>query len=124
MKKVLSILTVAVLLIATSCSKESKLNRKLDGKWTFVSTNGVATPADEVSTMEFEKDKKAGTCTLTEGPFVLTGTYTLTKDEAINMTLTFWGSTDVEIWKVTDYSKKEMTLTDEDGENVYKLTKN
>ena len=121
MKNVLSILTIAILFIATSCSKESKLNRKLDGKWTLVTANGVA--ATFVYTLTFAKDKKGGSLIVVDGPLTGSGTYVLTADKTITTTVSFFGTTDVSIYTVTDYSKKDLSLTAQDG-SLYKFTKN
>jgi uncharacterized protein (TIGR03066 family) len=127
MKKVLSILAIAMLFIATSCSKEAKLNRKIDGEWNLVSVDGVAPEAGSSMTIKFEKDKKGtGAVTMTESgggmSFAIPGTYTLTDDKTITMVLTFFGESTTEIYSVSSYSKKELTMTDE-SKNVYKLTK-
>ncbi len=121
MKNVLSILTIAILFIATSCSKESKLNRKLDGKWVVTSQDGVAATGDETS-YTFTKDKKVGTVVVSSGGFGITGSYTLIDDKTIVMTYTIMGSTSTSNVTVQDYSKTTLTIKDEDG-TVTVLTK-
>ncbi len=121
MKNVLSILTVAILFIATSCSKESKLNRKLDGTWTLTSYNNAAPSG--VATFAFVKDKKTGTFTETDGNFTGTGTYTLTSDKTITTTVTYFGQPEISIYTVVDYSKTELTLLDQSAK-TWVFTKN
>lgn len=127
MKKVLSSLAIAVLLLATSCSKEAKLNRKIDGDWNVTTVDGTAVASNEKMTFSFNKDKKDN------GKVVLTdvqdgvsisanGTYTLTDDKIINMVITFLGENETWMYTVEDYSKKSMKLKDEDG-MVYELSK-
>jgi hypothetical protein len=120
MKKVLSIVAIAMLLIATSCSKEAKLNRKLDGEWNVVSLDGESMVASEGTlTFKFEKDKKGnGIVTLTESDIyqgtttsdTYSGTYTLTKDDIITMTLVEGTTSDVYSVIVSSYDKSNMTF--------------
>jgi ABC-type sulfate transport system substrate-binding protein len=112
MKKVLFIAIISVVALA-SCSKERKLNKKLDGTWNAVSYDGQAMAAGQTITIAFDKDKKDnGTYTMTStyGGFssVETGTYQLTKDDLITLT----SAGDVDIMTVTDYSKTDLTITD------------
>jgi uncharacterized protein (TIGR03066 family) len=127
MKKVLSIVAIAMLFIATSCSKEAKLNRKLDGEWNVTTVDGVAPEAGTSMSIKFEKDEKGtGKVTMTETgggmSFSLPGTYTLTDDKSISMVLTFMGDAETSVFTVSDYSKSELTMADEDG-SVFKLEK-
>lgn len=113
------VLFVATTVLA-SCSKESKLNRKIDGTWDIVTMGGVAPSTFGVTsfTIEFSKDKKGtGTYTTTmvgaTGTDTGTGTYELTDDTKITMTNTpVAGETSTpDVNTVTDYSKTDMTLT-------------
>jgi len=69
MKKIL-FLAVAILALV-SCSKESRLNKKIDGTWDIVSVNGqLPSSIGLTMTIEFTKDKKgkgAFTSKITEG---------------------------------------------------------
>lgn len=94
MKKLMMIMVAATMLLA-SCSKESRLNRKLDGTWNLTSytVNGFNVPLTGVSmSVVFVKDKKGvGSYTLTYtftglGSQVETGTYSLTDDTKITLT--------------------------------------
>jgi uncharacterized protein (TIGR03066 family) len=123
MKKILAIVALATTVMFTSCSKENKLNKKLDGTWNVTSYDGQTVSSDEIMKFEFEKDKGGkGKLTYTEGnanvKFSYSGTYELDKDEVINATLTVLG--DTETWKivVSDYSKDKMTATDENGSKI------
>lgn len=127
MKKLLT-LVVAVTMLFASCSKERKLNKKLDGVWNGVSmtdhgvSQTITAPASIVLT--FGKDKKDnGTYSFVygDGTFSVTdaGTYTLTDDKTI--TLTSPGSAP-DVWTVTKYSKTDLTITDSDGD-VYVFKK-
>jgi hypothetical protein len=133
MKKLMMIMVAATLVLA-SCSKESKLNRKLDGSWDIVSlsVNGADQPMGTTTmVMEFVKDKKGvGTYTQTSTTnsvaTVSTGTYVLTDDTKLTTTqLTPTVETATQI-VVTDYSKTDLTLTMTDAliTMVYKLKKN
>jgi hypothetical protein len=134
MKKLMMVMFVATAILA-SCSKESKLNRKLDGKWDVVSmtTAGVTmTPTEMGATsfvIEFTKDKKGvGSYTTTmvaaTATETSTGTYTLTDDTKMTMTETpAAGSTSTpDVMTVNDYSKTDMTMTSTSG-TVIKVKK-
>jgi hypothetical protein len=125
MKKILSVLVVVAIVVA-SCSKEKKLNKKLDGEWTVVTFDGVAPTSGTSIMIKFEKDKKEGKYTLTQtdpsGTDTQTGTYVLIEDEKIVMTET--GTTDKDTSVVKDYSKTDLTLTDTDGTSPIVLKKN
>lgn len=124
MKKLMMML-VAVTLIFASCSKEAKLNRKLDGEWNVETIDGI-TMSGYTMVFEFEKDKKEGDVTITatqagESPEIYKGTYKLTKDDIITMTLIDGTSSEIYIATVNSYSKSDLTLT-LDGD-IYVLKK-
>lgn len=124
MKKFLFLSVAILAFVLGSCSKEAKLNRKLDGKWDVVTFSGL-TPASvglTAFTIEFTKDKKgkgAYTTTMTEGSVseTSTGTYELTDDTKITMTETpTAGSTSTpDVSTITNYSKTDLTLTTSDN---------
>ena len=130
MKKVLSLI-VAVTLLFASCSKERKLNKRLDGQWEVVTVaqDGIAvSPSLYGMSMvfAFSKDKKDnGTVTMTYTYMGDSesekGTYTLDKDEKITIKME---SESTEL-TVDDYSKTDMTISyTEDGDKVtYTLKK-
>jgi hypothetical protein len=117
MKKLIT-LTLAVTMIFASCSKERKLNRRLDGDWTVSTDDGAALPAGESMTFSFDKDKKddgkfTETYTDSSGSETYKGTYQLTKDDVITLK---YDDNDMELLTVKDYSKTELTLTSSYGE--------
>lgn len=126
MKKFLFLSVAILAFVLGSCSKEAKLNRKLDGKWEITTEDGTAVADDEKYTVEFTKDKDgkgAVTMASTSQGIAFTGTYVLDKDEKITITLNAFGTTDVTILKVKDYSKSKLVLTDEDGTDVTEFKK-
>lgn len=117
MKKFLFLSVAILAFVLGSCSKSSKLNRKLDGKWEIVSQGGVAVPAEDKMTLEFSKEKGGkGTVAFGSDGFSIAGTYTLDKDEKITITLTFFGESEVTVFTVDDYSKSKLIIVDEDNE--------
>lgn len=115
----------AVAVIASACSKEKKLNRKLNGDWDIVTMDGTALPSGTTATISFDKDKKAGTYvfTMTAGGVTDTenGTYELIEDTKIIMTEN--GSTDKDTSLVASYSKSDLKITDTDGTFPIELKK-
>lgn len=112
MKKVVSAI-FAIVILLSSCSKEKKLNKKLDGEWNITSYDGVSLASGETEVISFDKDKKEGSYTWTytdaSGSDVETGTYTLTDDKAITFKSTSLG-VDYPA-TIEEYSKTKLKLT-------------
>jgi hypothetical protein len=112
MKKSLFIMFAIVATIVVSCSKDAKINRRIDGEWKVISIGGVALAADEIYTFKFNKDKKEngdGTIVYTDSfgtdsyPF----TYTVASEK---ITLVIDGTS--EVFSVTKYEKDKLELID------------
>ena len=121
MKKVLSIIAIAILFIATSCSKEAKLNKDLNGEWNLISVNSqVINPLFSGIILKFEKTHK-GTGKFTQiytetksgisNIKTTNGTYSLSKDNIITL---IDDTGYVEKYNVTSYDKTNLTYT-QDG---------
>ncbi len=115
MKKLLFALLAVTVLVSSSCSKEKKINRRIDGSWKEVSYNGVAVPADEQSTITFSKDKKGGTGTMSYSIISIPFTYTLVEDK-MTIVSTIDGISDTEIVTINTYEKDKLEWTDSDGD--------
>ena len=111
MKKI-AMLFVAATLVLTACSKEKKVNKKLDGSWTLVSENDSEITADKGTTvLNFEKDKKEG-----KGSRVYT-------DSKSNVTTTDFAytlegnilKTSSDSYTVAEYTKTDLTLLSTNG---------
>jgi len=116
MKKGLLVLLVAVLAVVSSCSKDAKINRRLDGEWNVVSIGGVVPEATESYTMKFIKEDKLtgdGTFTYTflSESFVDAFTYSVLDQK---ITLIIDGT--AEMFSVTKYDKDRMEMIDTDGD--------
>ena len=115
---------LAVVFVMASCSKESKLNRKLDGKWNLTKIDGNALPSGLSATITFTKDKKVGTYSSTYSYLGLsgtdTGTYTLEGDTKIIMTSNATGST-ANTSTISEYSKTTLIIVD--GNETAEYTK-
>lgn len=125
MKKILFYTGVALALTLASCSKESKLNRKLDGKWETVSYDGVAVAADEITTLTFAKEKKGkGTVDISSSFLGTTisfkGNYVLEDDKKLTMYVDYLElGMDTTVFNVNEYSKSKLILVDQlDGEKI------
>lgn len=115
----------AATMLLASCSKENKLNKKLEGTWTLVSTTegGVTVTAasqNVTSTMTFEKvEKESGTYsssyTYMGVTYTGSGTYTLTEDTKMTTTQTAPSAGTPEVMTVVEYDKEELTVIDSDG---------
>jgi hypothetical protein len=116
MKKGLLVLLVAVLAVVSSCSKDAKINRRLDGEWNVVSIGGVVPEATESYTIKFIKEDKLtgnGTFTYTfmSQPFTDALTYSVL-DQKITMVI----DGTAEIFSVTKYDKDRMEMIDTSGD--------
>lgn len=126
MKKLLFAL-MAVAFMASSCSKEAKLNKKLDGTWNVTKMNGGALPSGSSIKMTFSKEKKGKgdyTVVSTFPPlpaFTETGTYTLEEDTRIYTTAT--GASTADTMVVASYSKTDLKLTNVAATMSYEATK-
>lgn len=116
MKKGLLIMLLTVLAVVSSCSKDAKINRRLDGEWKVVTIGGIAPGVDESYILKFIKeDKLTGT-----GMFTYTYmgqsasenfTYSV-MDEKITLVI----DGDTEVWSVTKYETDRMEMLDSDGD--------
>jgi hypothetical protein len=116
MKKSLFILFIFSALLY-SCSKDAKINRRIDGEWKVSSIGGESLPTNESSTFKFSKDKKttgSGTYTFTDtfepSTISLPFTYTIGSEK---ITLVILGSSEVLI--VNKYEKDNLELIDSDN---------
>ena len=116
MKNGLLIILLAVLAITSSCSKDAKINRRLDGEWKVVTIGGVAPALDESYTLKFIKEDKLtgnGTFTSTYLGQSFTDAFTYSVlDQKITLVL----DGTAEIWSVTKYEKDRMEMVDTDGD--------
>lgn len=116
MKKGLLVLLVAIIAVVSSCSKDAKINRRLDGEWKVVTIGGVAPEVSESYSFKFTKvDKLNGTgiftyTFLTES-FSEPLTYSVL-DEKITIII----DNEIEIFTVATYEKDRMELIDTDGD--------
>lgn len=116
MKKSLFILLAVVATLIASCSKEAKINRRIDGEWKVVSIGGASLAADESYVFKFNKDKSEngdGTVTATDnfGTDVIAFTYVVSSGK---ITLSYSGF--AQILTVNVYERKKIELIDEDND--------
>jgi hypothetical protein len=116
MKKGLLILLVAVLAVTSSCSKDAKINKRLDGEWKVVTIGGIAPEVGESYTLKFIKeDKLTGNGTFTYAflgqSYTEAFTYSVS-DQKITLIL----DGEAEIWSVTKYEKDRMEMVDSYGD--------
>ena len=116
MKKGLLVLLVAVLAVVSSCSKDAKINRRLDGEWTVATIGGVAPEATESYVMKFIKEDKLtgnGTFTYTFMSQSYTDAFTYSVlDQKITLIL----DGTAEIFSVTKYENDRMEMVDTEGD--------
>lgn len=116
MRRNLFILLAVFATVAFSCSKDAKINRRIDGEWKVVSLGGFAIPVDESIIFKFIKeDKLAGDGTLTEisssGTYATPFTYVVGSEK---ITIVIDGTS--EILSVLTYDKDKLELIDSDSD--------
>src|SRR5688572_6000313 len=91
MKKIIYTAFIVATIALVSCSKDKKINKRIDGSWKVTLYEGEALEANESITYDFSKSDKTegtGTLTLTDASgnnFVQDFTYSI-EDEKFNMT--------------------------------------
>jgi hypothetical protein len=116
MKKSLLILLAIVVTITLSCSKDAKINRRIDGEWKVITLGGMPLDVDESITFKFIKDDKlTGDGTITEtwsnGSYTTPFTYTVGSEKII---FVIDGSS--EVLSVLTYEKDKLELIDSDND--------
>lgn len=116
MKKGLFIMLTVVSTLVMSCSKDAKINRRIDGEWKVLTIGGQSLDSNESATFEFDKDeRKSGDGTFTWvdsfGTTSTAFTYTVA-DQKITMTL----DGEAEVLNVTTYDKTRLEFNDIDGD--------
>lgn len=127
---------IAATLVLASCSKEARLNRKLEGTWNVQSytENGNAfSMAGLTRSITFTKEKKgvgnySMTTTILSFPTVETGTYAITSDTKITKTQVapvLTSGSAITVMNIVSFSKTDMTLSvlTSSGTDVYVLKK-
>jgi len=120
MRKMMFIMLAVVALTATSCSKEARINRKLDGEWKAVTFEDQAVQDGEAYTLSFSKDKSNdGTGILTYSysslSYSQSFTYVLAEDK-LTTTTTVGGTTMTETVTITTFEKDKIQWKNSDGE--------
>ncbi len=130
MKKTIGFILAAVTVLSVaSCGKYEEgpgfslrtKKARLTGEWDakeYVQSNGTVTADTDPATMELTKE---GTAIINSndpnGNFALTGTWDFASDkEQLELTFTFFGSTDVERSTIVRLTNSEMWLKDTDGD--------
>lgn len=116
MKKVLFMMLAIVATFITSCSKDAKINRRIDGEWQVKSIGGVAMGSDESYVFKFNKDKKLtgdGTLTYTDsfGTDAVPFTYTVSDQK-----ITIVADGTAEVLTVSKYEKDKVELIDSNSD--------
>lgn len=102
----------------TSCSKEAKINKKLEGTWVATTYDGVAVTTGFGYEVTFNKDEKnTGTGSYIVSLFGVPSSpiafsYVLNEDK---MTYTETVSGTVGTYTITTYTDEELQWTDADG---------
>lgn len=115
MKKLIFALIAVATLSLASCSKETRINNKLDGSWNVTQWENIAMPAGSSLTYEFNKGKKGAGSGKASGTgyFVLTSydfSYQISDDK-----LEILHGTTKDSYTVTEYSSNNVTLTKSTG---------
>jgi hypothetical protein len=112
MKKGLIMFMAVIFIAVTSCSKDAKINRRIDGDWKVVSIGSEVLTSEYALTMSFKKDeKKNGSGTFTETYDGINESTAFTynvADEKISLIVDGYA----EILTVKTYEKDKLELID------------
>lgn len=112
MKKLIYAAFILLAVAFTSCSKEARINRKLDGEWKVTSIEGQSLPTDQNMYFTFDKDGKKGKGTYTaamssQESYSFNFDYTLSGDK-LTLTPTTGENNQTEILTITKYESKRI----------------
>ncbi len=121
MRKILVVVVAISALTLSSCSKDTRINNKLDGSWNVTKFEGSTIGSGQTVTITFSKDKKGkGTGTQTiSGTGVFDGTSSFSyevADEKLIQTTVISGFTSVDISTIKEYSKDKVVLVNVENE--------
>lgn len=113
-KAVIMMLAIAATLI-TSCSKDAKINRRIDGEWQVKTIGGEPLGTGESYVFKFNKDKKLtgdGTFTMTDslGTDATTFSYSVADQK-----ITVISNGESGVFSVSKYEKDNIELIDSDN---------
>ncbi|MES2555634.1 MAG: hypothetical protein V4604_05755 [Bacteroidota bacterium] len=114
MRTILTILTA--LILVTACSKDQRINRKIDGDWKATVFMGSNPDPDEVVKFTFNKDTKGegtGTMVYTDwGQDEVYGVKYFIKNDYLTMIV----DQEAIVFTINDITRKKITLTDNYGD--------
>jgi hypothetical protein len=115
MKKGLFLMLALVAVVMVSCSKDAKINRRIDGDWRVISIGGFSVDPD-IIIMSFDKEKRKtgdGSLSWTNefGTEVSAFSYSV-QDQKITLTL----DGETEVLNVTKYEKDDLEFSDSDND--------
>ncbi len=115
MKKIIFALIAITMLSLSSCSKETRINNKLDGFWNVTQSDNIVMPAGSTLTLDFSKGKKgAGTGTSKGTGYFILATYDFAYQITSNKLEILHASTK-DSYTVTEYTSQNITLTKSNG---------
>lgn len=114
MRSILTILTA--LFFITACSKDQRINRKIDGDWKATVFMGTNLDPDEEIRFTFNKDSKGeGTGTMVYSDWNTKDVYGVEyfiKNDYLTMII----DQDAVVFTINDITRKKITLTDNYGD--------
>jgi hypothetical protein len=121
MKKVIYATLLLVAVLITSCSKEVRINRKLDGEWKVTSIDGESLTEGYGFNFTFEKDGKEGKGSLQNvyGAESVTVPFTYTlNDDKLTLVMTSGTETETEVLTINTYESKKIEMTDSENQKI------
>jgi hypothetical protein len=121
MKKVICATFLLVAVLISSCSKEDRINRKLDGEWKVTSISGESFNPGEAIYITFEKDGKEGKGSIqyVEETKNETNSFTYTlSDDQLTIIVSDGTDVDTEVLTINTYESKKIEMTDSDNDKL------
>jgi len=121
MKNTLFLLFITTSLLLSSCSKETRINRQLDGDWNAMKVNGEVPPAGSTVTFTFSKDKKGkgtGSQNVSYGGFAIGAPFTYTISGNVFKKTNDAANSPEEYYTIREHSKKRFVFASYDDKET------
>ena len=126
MRNTLFLLFITTAIVLSSCSKEARINRKLDGEWNATQVNGVVPPAGSAVTFSFSRDKKGkgtGSQTASYGGFSISTPFTYSISGEVMMKKNDADNSVDEYYTIREHTKKRFVFASYDDKETILVAK-
>jgi hypothetical protein len=118
MKNLFFVLIAALTIGLTSCSKDRRINKKLEGSWNVTVYENVVMPSGSSLSLTFNKGSNgSGTGTSAGTGYFILSNFTFIYD-IVDEKMTMTHGTSVDKYTISDYSSSEITFITLQGKKI------